>query len=245
MCTVTYLPKDNNQFILTSNRDEGVARARAQFPKIKNLQGTDVLFPKDIAGGSWIGITENQRAVCLLNGAFKLHKRELPYRKSRGIIVLDALTAVDEKKFINHYDLHRIEPFTLLVLDWREQLTLIELRWDGENRHVKSLDTEKPHIWSSSTLYNDQMQRLRASWFNKWQMDNEFSVTAIRAFHKNTGDGDPITNLITERGFLKTVSITTMKNTESPSSMIYEDLTLNKTEISTIQQKSTKQPKLK
>ena len=68
MCTVTYLPLENNQFILTSNRDESPMR-RTIPPTKYDTQGVALVYPKDeLAGGTWIGIREKNRLVCLLNG---------------------------------------------------------------------------------------------------------------------------------------------------------------------------------
>jgi len=233
MCTVTYLPGEENRFILTSNRDEGVMRERPAFPEILLHKETKLILPKDIAGGTWIGLSALQRTVVLLNGAFKCHTRKLPYRMSRGIIVMEALTTTDLQGFFHQFDLHNIEPFTLLTIDWSDKLSFTELRWDGDERHVKVMDATKPHIWSSATLYDDSMHQLREKWFAQWLSDHpEFTVDAIRDFHKTAGEGDPITNLITERstkwGDLKTLSVTTIDYFENTPQMIYEDLTLNK-----------------
>jgi len=229
MCTVTFLPGEDQQFILTSNRDEGVKRARPEFPKVIQYKDTDLILPKDIAGGTWIGLSAKQRTVVLLNGAFVCHsKQELPYRHSRGIIVMEALTTHDLPDFFNHYDLDNIEPFTLLVIDWSKEISFTELRWDGYQRHIKAMDTTQPHIWSSATLYDDQQQQLREKWFEQWLKDRkEYTVDAISHFHKSAGEGDPITNLITERGYLKTLSVTTVNRMQEHPEMTYEDLTVN------------------
>lgn len=56
MCTVTYIPQENNNFILTSNRDEAYGR-KTLAPSFYTIDGVKMLFPKDaVAGGSWIGV---------------------------------------------------------------------------------------------------------------------------------------------------------------------------------------------
>ena len=54
MCTVTYLPLENDGFILTSNRDE--SPMRKTIPPKKYLEnGVELAYPKDqLAGGTWI-----------------------------------------------------------------------------------------------------------------------------------------------------------------------------------------------
>ena len=60
MCTVTFLPLSNNDFILTSNRDEQRQRETLH-PKIYEEDGIEMLFPKDkVAGGTWIGASSKK-----------------------------------------------------------------------------------------------------------------------------------------------------------------------------------------
>ena len=93
MCTVTIFPKSNNDFVLTSNRDEAPYRISLA-PKVYSYNGIKMLFPKDeISGGTWIGVSEKNRLVCVLNGGFELHKRKPDYRLSRGIMAKDFLAS--------------------------------------------------------------------------------------------------------------------------------------------------------
>lgn len=90
MCTITFLPLSDNQFIITSNRDESIFRPPALFPTFQKIGNYSVFFPKDLqAGGTWIAAAENKRIVCLMNGAFKPYLSSPLYRKSRGLILLD------------------------------------------------------------------------------------------------------------------------------------------------------------
>ncbi|HAD11338.1 MAG TPA: hypothetical protein DCF33_02760, partial [Saprospirales bacterium] len=111
MCTVTYLPLSNG-FILTHNRDEAPARS----PKSIVREGSPaILFPRDThAGGTWIACSQSGRTACLLNGAFVLHRRQPPYRRSRGLLLLDFFDWKNADDFFAEYDLHNIEPFTFL-----------------------------------------------------------------------------------------------------------------------------------
>ena len=61
MCTVTYLPLPNNNFILTSNRDETPLRKTIP-PKTYIENGVALIYPKDeLAGGTWIGTSNKNR----------------------------------------------------------------------------------------------------------------------------------------------------------------------------------------
>ena len=58
-------------------------------------------FPKDAAaGGTWIGVSEKKRLICLLNGGFTAHTREESYRLSRGVVVTQLLSAENFKETI-------------------------------------------------------------------------------------------------------------------------------------------------
>jgi hypothetical protein len=118
--------------------------------------GVDLLYPRDEeAGGTWIGSSYDSRLLCLLNGGFENHERKLPYRKSRGLIVTELLAAPELSVALEAIGLEDIEPFTLVTVEWKDELTLGEFVWDGAKKHRKLLSIGA-QIWSSSTcLYND------------------------------------------------------------------------------------------
>ena len=113
MCTVTYLPTNDGDFIFTSNRDEDPRRAVGDLQHINSPEGKKLLLPKDRAGGSWIALSQTGRLACILNGAFTKHQRKLSYRKSRGLILIDFFDWPDALSFWQDYNLIKIEPFTL------------------------------------------------------------------------------------------------------------------------------------
>ena len=215
MCTVTYLPIADNQFILTSNRDETPLRKTIP-PKKYVEDGVTLTYPKDeIAGGTWIGVSSKNRVVCLLNGGFVNHKRKLPYKMSRGIIVKNILKADNAIAFINDFDFTNIEPFTLILIDWDLKLATYELVWDGEKKHFKPL-AQEPKIWSSSPLYTPEMKEEREMWFTNWLENNKKdSLKNILEFHKNNSLGTKETSPKMKRKFVETVSITSIKKEEN------------------------------
>jgi len=222
MCTVTFLPLIGNDFIFTSSRDVGFKRAKAEKPKNYLENGVELCYPKDgKAGGTWIGTSRNNRLICLLNGGFKNHKRKDVYLKSRGLIVKELLLAENFETACVIIDLHNIEPFTLVVVIWEEKLRLIEFVWDGELRYFKEL-APKPFIWSSSTLYDDQMKRMRLEWFDKWLSTHDISPSEILDFHKNAGIGNPEIDVFMKREKVGTVSITQVSKIRKGVDMIYK-----------------------
>ncbi|WP_405609041.1 NRDE family protein [Polaribacter sp. Asnod1-A03] len=223
MCTVTYLPLGNNNFILTSNRDE--APLRKTIPPTEYLEdGVELTYPKDeLAGGTWIGLSDKKRLVCLLNGGFRIHTRQSSYKMSRGVIVKKILSSDDGVDFINNFDFYNIEPFTLILVDWSNQLKTYELVWDGKIKHFNKLAQESA-IWSSSTLYTEEMKALRKNWFADWVLENdEFKQEEILEFHQQENLGNREVSIKMKRDTVETVSITSVKKVESEIKMRYLD----------------------
>jgi len=138
MCTVTYLPRPSG-FILTHNRDEAPARSSQTIVREKTPGGQTLIFPRDtLAGGTWIATSRAGRTVCLLNGAFVLHKRVLPYRRSRGLILLDFFDWENPDDFFCDYDFEGIEPFTLLFFAQAQLSESLELSESCKENAVKT-----------------------------------------------------------------------------------------------------------
>ena len=223
MCTVSYLPLGNNDFILTSNRDETPLRNTIP-PQNYIENGVQLTYPKDeLAGGTWIGLSDKSRLVCLLNGGFKIHTRKSSYKISRGLIVKNILSADDGVAYINNFDFTEIEPFTLILVDWKNQLDTYELVWDGNTKHFNKL-TQEPKIWSSSTLYTEEMKKMRQVWFSNWLLENdEFHQEKILGFHQNDNLGNTETSPKMKRNTVETVSVTSVKKEKSKVNITYLD----------------------
>ena len=223
MCTVSFITHGDAVHI-TSNRDEQSTRLPAYPPATYHTATGLTAFPKDAdAGGTWIAMHECGRAVVLLNGGFINHRHTPPYRKSRGLILLDLIAADDPAGLFAEMDLPGIEPFTTVV--WANE-KLFECRWDGIGTHVSELDPSLPRIWSSATLYDASVMRKRESWFGEWIRRNpQPSGYDIIRFHQSAGDGDPNNDLLMDRGGrLSTVSITAIDIRRDAGSMSYHDI---------------------
>ncbi len=223
MCTLTFFPKPDNGFVITSNRDESPDR-NTLLPDFHEHHAERLLFPMDeLAGGTWIGVSSKKRLVSLMNGGFTAHERKAEYRMSRGIIVKDLLAANDLKETMAAYYLADVEPFTIVAVDYSSSLRLYEWVWDGEEKHF----VEKPlapAIWSSSLLYSEEMKAKRELWFSEFLFDHlDPGTPEIMQFHREAGDGDPNTDLIMDRTFVKTKSITQV-TLKQKVEMFYEDL---------------------
>jgi hypothetical protein len=223
MCTVTYIPGPD-AIHLTSNRDEHRRRSPALPPGIHSGSTGPILFPRDAdAGGTWVAVHGNGNAAVLLNGAFHSHVPDPPYRRSRGLILLDLLDSFDPPLAFRGAYLDRIEPFTAIVYSGK---VLYECRWDGKEKHIRLPDRGTPHIWSSVTLYGSGAMARRTQWFEDFLTGNpDPAIEDIMHFHSFTGDGDPHNDLRMNRdGQVFTVSITCLSMHSEYGQMLYLDL---------------------
>jgi hypothetical protein len=228
MCTVTFIPA-RNKIYLTSNRDEKVLRSPALEPAIYPFTTGHLLFPKDAdAGGTWIAGHENGQAIVFLNGGFIKHTPEPPYRKSRGLILLDLIDSTNARTAFQTISLQNIEPFTAIIF---VEGQLFECRWDGLQKHLQELPANRPHIWASVTLYDEAVIAKRNQWFAEWLQQNpQPGPDDILHFHQFTGDGDRHNDLRMNRnGQMLTVSVTLMAVAASAIHMQYLDLKNNRT----------------
>jgi hypothetical protein len=223
MCTLTFIPAESGVF-LTANRDEKTGRSKANPPEIREGRNGRILCPVDPdGGGTWVALHESGHSVVLLNGGFVPHVSTPPYRRSRGLVLLDLVDHPSPYRAFGESELEGIEPFTAVV--W-EGGSLHECRWDGSMKHTRRMDEGIPHIWSSSTLYDPAVMRKREGWFTEWISVNPVpSPDAILDFHMSAGDGDTCNDLLMERsGGVCTVSITSMELRPDAGMMRYIDL---------------------
>ena len=223
MCTVTYI-RSGSQIYLTSSRDEQESRSKAQLPAVQALdKDHSLLFPKDPdGGGSWIALKNNGDAAVLLNGAFIQHKPKPPYRQSRGLVLLQTISAAAPLQHFSAMELCRIEPFTMLLFTAHK---LHECRWDGVQKHVVELNPDGAYIWSSVTLYNREVQMARQTWFDDWlRQKGEPAGEDILQFHRNGGAEQASVHLALFReSGIKTVSITSVAISEREACLTYLD----------------------
>ncbi len=223
MCTVTIVPKGKDDFVLTSNRDEAPNRV-SSVPDVYTANGVEILYPKDeLSGGTWVGVSEQKRVVCVLNGGFEIHKRQSEYRLSRGVMAKALMATEDIVAMVTSYNFDNIEPFTVVIADWNTTLKFYELVWDGKESHFTELPLE-PKIWSSVTLYNAQMRAERLEWFNAYKAKTPLTGEALLEFHKTAGGDNLDYGVVMNRGFVKTTSITQIEKQSTAVKMRYESI---------------------
>ena len=227
MCLVSFLPI-NDGFILSSNRDESPDRITDGLVEMK-IGTEQVIFPRDRSGGSWIMVSDHLRAICLLNGAFENHKRKLPYRHSRGVVMKSFFEYEDAVAFFHQYDLWNIEPFTMVIAEHHK---LFELRWDGHKKYISDLDPAQCHIWSSATLYDMEAQEYRSRLLQSRLDDCENEdYKAIMEAHLHHNESDLWNGLVMNRvNIVKTISHTQVIKANESIEISYTNLIQNTTE---------------
>jgi len=229
MCTVSFVAA-NDKIIITSNRDEAVLRPALK-PAEYIVNGRKILFPKDPqAGGTWFATNEKSDVIVLLNGAAEKHKHLFTYRKSRGLIVLDLISSESAIQTWSEIDLDNIEPFTLVLF---ESGKLYQLRWDFSEKETVVLNTAKNYVWSSSTLYPNEIREKRSQWFYSFlETKSDVNENEMFNFHRYTEDKNPENGLVIDRdGQLKTLSITQAVIENKSLKMMHFDL-IDQTESS-------------
>jgi hypothetical protein len=228
MCTLTYLPFENESFLLTFNRDESPHRPSAIPPSVFSIQNKLILYPLDpMGGGTWIASANSGLTACIMNGAFTIHEREENYRKSRGLILLELFSCPDVYSFIRSVDLIGIEPFTMLIITNSSPIAILELRWNGETKHIRFRQPSDPFMLSSAAVYKPEIFESRNVLFHDFLKNNpKLNEQQILDFHHLKKRND------TEDGFIidipetvKTVSITQLKKNQTFIYMRYENLT--------------------
>ena len=223
MCTVSFV-RVNDSVIITSNRDENIERENAAAPDFHLLQNKKVIFPKDAkAGGTWFAAADNGNVSVLLNGAFQKHTANPPYRKSRGLILLQIIENDEPFTFFKSLNLDNIEPFTIVL--YQADNFLYELRWDGNAKHEKQLNVNGHYIWSSSTLYSNEVIERREKLFNEFiSIQQNITAESIHGFHAHNHGDDENGFVISRQNGMKTFSITQAVIKDNTIQFLHTDL---------------------
>ena len=223
MCTVSFV-NANGKMIITSNRDEKIIRPNAIEPKNYLINNKKILFPKDKkAGGTWYAADEHSNVIVLLNGASEKHIVKDNYRKSRGLILLELIRSLSPIELWEEIDLNDIEPFTIVLF---ESQKLYQLRWNQIEKETVTLDTTKSYIWSSATLYSEEIRQKREEWFYTFlDTKPEVNEKELFNFHRYTEEDNNEHGLVINRkDILKTLSITQTIIEQNRLEMKYFDL---------------------
>ena len=226
MCTVTYV-KQGDSICLTSNRDENRQRKAALSPSWQTVKGKRLLFPQDPqAGGSWFVVTGDGDAAVLLNGALQKHEPRYPYRKSRGMLLVEMMSKARPVFFFRKAKLDGIEPFTIV---YAKEAWLWVLQWDGQNRHFSMPDPAVPHIWSSVTLYTPEVIKWRENLFEQFLFQHPGPLPDdLLQFHQTQNDDAHNGFVMSRPSGVFTHSVTQAVIHPGGCTLSYTDLITNK-----------------
>jgi uncharacterized protein with NRDE domain len=147
------------------NRDERRNRHEAGLKNVIN-NGIKCCYPVDgLAGGTWIGASENGIVICLLN---RYQVPILEEAKSRGGIIPAALaqSSFDNiNDFIARSDYKDHNGFDCIVAS---QTAAIHFSWDRKTLSKKILDLRKPQLFTSSSERLTEVSRYRQQLFDQW-----------------------------------------------------------------------------
>lgn len=197
MCTVSVVPA-KGEYIFTFNRDEKPERHTPHFIKQKKLEHKEIYFAQDSkAGGSWFAVDNFGNVLMLFNGAFTKHSKNEVYGQSRGIILLQMAEAANMLLYFRELVLTAVEPFSVILF---ENKNLYRLTWDGVTKHEMKLLNNSPYIFSSATLYTDDVQQQRRQWLGDYLMNSAGTNDAsVFDFHSGYNKDDKENGLIIER----------------------------------------------
>lgn len=143
MCTLIVLHRcfADAELVVAANRDEYLDRP-AEPPALRYWNGRTVLAPRDArAGGTWLGMNDAGLFAALTN---RPTQRPDASRRSRGLLVSDALAATDAAgaaSRLAELPAGTYNPFNLLVCDAEDAFVVVyeekpELRRLAAGAHV-------------------------------------------------------------------------------------------------------------
>lgn len=156
MCTLSWFT-DKSGYQLFFNRDEQRSRSLA-LPPQWNPDG-NAIYPLDPVGkGSWIALTANGAAFCLLNNYQAA--TSYPGTVSRGQIIMRLLAEAEPLNAIYQYDLSVFSPFILCHFPATLSSNagnVSRFSWDGVTLHHTQANS--PQLSSALTLAMVSQQR--------------------------------------------------------------------------------------
>jgi uncharacterized protein with NRDE domain len=158
MCTLILLHRcvPGMPLVVAANRDESLERPAAP-PALLTVPGPAVVAPLDLrAGGTWLGVNRAGLFAALTS-------RPDPARRSRGLLVLDALEATSASaaaRRLQQLPARRYNPFNLVVADAERAFALVY----AESARLEPLARGVHVIGNADPLAPDERKvaRLRA-----------------------------------------------------------------------------------
>lgn len=182
MCTVSWLPTPGG-YVLCCNRDERFTRSAALPPAVRDRRGMPYLAPLDgDFGGSWLAVNAAGVTLSVLN-RYSVEGYVAPVAPySRGLLLLDLIpsaVASDMLTTLRETDLHRVQPFTLIIAAPDTPAHLA--RWDGRQLALSS--TAGPGLLATSSAVAEQA--VSASRRTQFDGLSPTTVSGLEALHRS------------------------------------------------------------
>jgi uncharacterized protein with NRDE domain len=191
MCTVTWRSSADG-FEVFFNRDERKTRAPELAPRIEECAGVRFIAPRDgAAGGSWLGANDRGLGVALLNRYVPNTGPARSEFRSRGLLLLDLLDALQPTEVgerLAETELERYQPFSLLALDPHGRPRLFE--WTGYK--LEEASEAGAHMPLASSSFDQSLARVhRKQLFSDMlaAAGGEASEVMLSAFHHSHAGG--------------------------------------------------------
>ncbi|MEX0929800.1 MAG: NRDE family protein [Balneolales bacterium] len=228
MCTVTFYPNDDHNWILSTNRDELKSRKKAKPPFIQKSGELPYLAPVDgQAGGTWVGVNEAGIGLTIINN-YQGNNPLLNHRTdavSRGLIIPDLMSRnhlEDVNARMQQLKVARYNPFKLIGMQSQPWM-IMEWSWDGQKYRTRSLPVE-PAIWVSSGRDYDGVSDNRRKIFERFlESDPLPGVDAVRRLHSSGLPETGAYSIAMEQELVATVSNTIAEVNNGIARMHYHD----------------------
>ena len=219
MCSVSFVPRADG-FVLAMNRDELISRGPALPPEVHSRGRLAVLYPRELGGGTWIGVNSTGMAFSLINWHSRPDRLSLD-TISRGEVVRALLSARSSRSaasILRKLPVERMNPFRLTIISLGER-SLEEWRSRRDALEFISLPWARHH-WFSSGLDEAKANRVRREVCLQIP-DGSLDVTALRKLHRSHVPEAGAFSLCMHREEAGTVSYTEICVRRRTASMYY------------------------
>jgi len=223
MCTLSVITREDG-YLLGMNRDERIERGAAEPPKERLAGDTRAIYPRDVEGGTWIGVNEYRIAFALLNW----HDDAIPGRpwaktRSRGIVIPELLrysSLQAAQAALHGFDLTGILPFRLIGVAPAEQ-RMSEWTWDlGQVRSVDHAWRNR-HWFSSGRSQRDADQLRGGVCAGSWEQAEAGSAAWMRSLHSSHVNGPGPFSICVHAEGVRTVSYTEIESAATAVRLSY------------------------
>ena len=218
MCSVSFLPREDG-FVLAMNRDERLSRVSALPPEVFERNELAMLYPRELSGGTWIGVNSAGMAFSLINW-YSQPDCAFGNPVSRGEVVRALLKARNCRaaaSLLHELPLKRMNPFRLMIVSLFDH-SLTEWHSGGGALEPFTLSWRRHH-WFSSSLDEARANQTRRRTCVRVHGDS-LDLPLLRKLHRSHAPKAGPFSLCMHRNDACTVSYTEI-NVRSPMASIY------------------------